>query len=161
VYAATDSMRTPRNIKWVISHQLEYAQYFTNTGINFCGLFYIKEKKYRNRVRIKIYICVFVCMIIKVIHLEIVNDLSFSGFIAALRRFVARRGVREHIYSDNRINFVGANNQLREMYALLNSEEHKDHINRYASEYKITWHFIPPLGSATFRRIVGVRGKDF
>lgn len=40
----------------------------------------------------------FVCMAIKAIHLEIVSDLSADGFIAALRRFIARRGVPEHTY---------------------------------------------------------------
>lgn len=38
---------------------------FANTGIDFCGPFYIKEKKFRNRNRIKVYICVFICMAIK------------------------------------------------------------------------------------------------
>lgn len=142
---------------------------FTHTGIDFCGPFYIKERKYRNRTRIKIYVCVFVCMSIKAIHLEVVHDLSTEGFIAALRRFTARRGLPEHIYSDNGTNFVGANNHFKEMYALINSEEHRDLILRFASEYRITWHFIPPvaphfggLWEATvklfkhhFRRVIG------
>ncbi|XP_018316118.1 uncharacterized protein [Mycetomoellerius zeteki] len=66
---------------------------FTNTGIDFCGSFFIKEKKYCNRTRLKAYVCVFVCMTIKAVYLEVVNDLSTDGFIAALRRFVARRGL--------------------------------------------------------------------
>jgi len=33
---------------------------FSNTGIDFCGPFYIKEKKHRNRTRMKIYVCIFV-----------------------------------------------------------------------------------------------------
>ena len=117
---------------------------FTNTGIDFCGPFYIKEKKFRNRTRIKVYICVFVCMSIKAVHLEVVSDLSSEGFIAALRRFVARRGVPAHIYSDNGSNFVGANNQLKEIYALLNSEQHQTLITKFTSEHRIAWHFIPP-----------------
>ncbi|XP_018312448.1 uncharacterized protein, partial [Mycetomoellerius zeteki] len=117
---------------------------FTNTGIDFCGPFFIKEKKFRNRTRIKVYVCVFVCMAIKAVHLEIVSDLTSEGFLAALRRFIARRGLPEHIYSDNGTNFVGANNQLKELYVLVNSEEHKDLVNKFASERRITWHFIPP-----------------
>lgn len=118
---------------------------FTHTGIDFCGPFYIKEKKYRNRTRIKVYICVFICMSVKAIHLEIVSDLSSEGFLASLRRFVARRGVPNHIYSNNGTNFVGANNQLRELYVLLNSDTHKQSIERFANEHRVTWHFIPPL----------------
>lgn len=39
---------------------------FANTGIDFCGPFFIKEKKYRTRARLKIYVCVFVCMTIRI-----------------------------------------------------------------------------------------------
>lgn len=40
---------------------------FTHTGIDYCGPFYIKEKKYRNRNKIKVYVCVFVCMAVKAV----------------------------------------------------------------------------------------------
>ncbi|KYN05838.1 hypothetical protein ALC62_03227 [Cyphomyrmex costatus] len=117
---------------------------FTNVGIDFCGPFFIKERKFRNRTSIKVYVCVFICMSIKAVHLEVVSDLTSEGFLAALRRFVARRGLPEHIYSDNGTNFKGANNQLKELYALINSEEHRGLINKFASERRIIWHFIPP-----------------
>ncbi|XP_036148390.1 uncharacterized protein LOC118647475 [Monomorium pharaonis] len=78
------------------------------------------------------------------IHLETVSDLSSEGFLAALRRFVARKGLPNHIYSDNGTNFVGANNQLKELYALFNSNEHKELLNKYSVEHRVSWHFIPP-----------------
>ncbi|XP_066588112.1 uncharacterized protein [Prorops nasuta] len=118
---------------------------FAHTGIDFCGPFFIKEKKLRNRNRIKIYVCVFVCMVIKAVHLEIVSEMTTEGFIASLRRFIARRGVPEHIYSDNGSNFVGANNQFKEIYSVLNSDEHKEAVNRFAGDRRIIWHFIPPV----------------
>ncbi|KYN21881.1 hypothetical protein ALC57_05735, partial [Trachymyrmex cornetzi] len=118
---------------------------FTNIGIDFCGPFYIKERKHRNRARVKTYVCVFVCMTIKAIHLELVSDLSSAGFLAALRRFISRRGLPEHVYSDNGTNFVGANNQLKEMYLLFNSEQHKKLVNQFSSDHRISWHFIPPM----------------
>jgi len=118
---------------------------FDHTGIDFCGPFYIKEKKYRNQKRIKAYVGVFVCMSIKAVHLEIVSDLTTDGFLAALRRFTARRGIPTHVYSDNGTNFIGANNQLKELYALFNSAEHRNCVNRFSVEHHITWHFIPPI----------------
>ncbi|XP_036144934.1 uncharacterized protein LOC118646349 [Monomorium pharaonis] len=53
---------------------------FTKTGIDFCSPFFVKERKHRNRVRIKAYVCVFVCMTIKAVHLElrVVGDLLFT-----------------------------------------------------------------------------------
>ncbi|XP_011859183.1 PREDICTED: uncharacterized protein LOC105556701 [Vollenhovia emeryi] len=126
-------------------NRVREATPFNHTGIDFCGPFYIKEKKHRNRNRVKVYVCVFVCMCIKAVHLEIVSDLSSDGFLAALRRFVARRGVPEHIYSDNGTNFIGANNQLKDLYALFNSNEHMKRVDKYANELRISWHFIPPI----------------
>jgi len=121
------------------------AKPFTNTGVDFCGPFYIKEKKFRNRTRIKTYVYVFVCLTIKAVHLEVVSDLSSDGFLAALRRFIVRRGLPDNIYSDNGTNFVGANNQLKEVYALLNSDGHKDRVHKFASSQRIVWHFVPPM----------------
>jgi len=118
---------------------------FAHTGVDFCGPFFIKEKKFRNRKRIKVYICIFVCLSVKALHLEIVSDLASEGFIAALRRFASRRGLPEHIYSGNGSNFVGANNKLKELYILLNSEYHKTLVNKFAVQHRITWHFIPPV----------------
>ena len=82
-------------------------------------------------------------MAIKAVHLEVVSDLTTDGFLAALRRFVARRGIPAHIYSDNGTNFIGANNHLKELYVLLNSDTHKNQINQFAIEHHIQWHFIP------------------
>lgn len=65
---------------------------FAFTGIDYCGPFYIKKKKHRNHNRIKVYVCVFICMAIKAVHLEIASDLTTDGFLAAFRRFIARRG---------------------------------------------------------------------
>ncbi|XP_011858744.1 PREDICTED: uncharacterized protein LOC105556270 [Vollenhovia emeryi] len=84
-------------------------------------------------------------MAIKATHLEVVSDLSSDGFLAALRRFAARRGLPAHIQTDNGTNFVDANNQLKELYALFNSDEHKNLVERFASEHRIKWHFIPPI----------------
>ena len=40
--------------------------------------------------------------------LQLVNNLSTNGFIVALHRFCARMGSPYLFYSDNGINFVGA-----------------------------------------------------
>jgi hypothetical protein len=85
---------------------------FSNVGIDYCGPFFIKERKDRNRHKIKMYIAIFVCLAVKAVHIELVSDLTSEAFIAALRRFIVRRGFCLTIYSDNGTNFVGANNEL-------------------------------------------------
>ena len=44
-------------------------------------------------------------MTTKAIHLELVSDLTSDAFIAALKRFIARRGIPDQIFSDNGTNF--------------------------------------------------------
>uniref|UniRef100_UPI0014395EDD uncharacterized protein LOC117165391 n=1 Tax=Bombus vancouverensis nearcticus TaxID=2705178 RepID=UPI0014395EDD len=68
---------------------------------------------------------------IKAVHIELVSDLTSEAFIAALRRFIARRRFCVTIYSDNGTNFVGANNELRELRNLLQSDDHKYHLIHY------------------------------
>lgn len=57
----------------------------------------------------------FVCFATKAIHLEAVSDLTSSAFLAALGRFVGRRGCPQRIVCDNATNFVGARNELCEI----------------------------------------------
>lgn len=99
-------------------------------------------------------------MSIKAVHFEIMSNLSSEGFLAALRRFVARRGLPQHVYSDNGTNFVGANNQLKEIYSIPHKhlDEHKEAINKYSSKYLVAFHttWRPP-----FWRVVGVHRKTF
>lgn len=117
---------------------------FRTTGVDFCGPFFIKEKKHRNTNKIKIYVAVFICFVTKAVHLEAVSELSTEAFIATLRRFFSRRGYASTIYSDNATNFVGTKNKLYEIQAFLKSERHKDPINNYLNSKGISWHFSPP-----------------
>lgn len=61
---------------------------------------------------IKAYLCIFVCLAVKAVHLELVTELSKEAYLAALRRFISRRGKPRSITSDNGTNFVGACNEL-------------------------------------------------
>lgn len=117
---------------------------FKVTGVDYCGPFIIKEKKFRNRNTIKVYVSVFVCFATKACHLEVVHDLTSESFIAALERFFARRGACTDIHSDNGTNFVGANNEIKELHKFLMSENHNEIIKNHLSPKGITWHFIPP-----------------
>ncbi|XP_076660916.1 uncharacterized protein LOC143364466, partial [Halictus rubicundus] len=118
---------------------------FANVGVDYCGPFFIKERRYRSRTHIKVYVAVFVCLSVKAIHLELVSDLTSEAFIAALRRFIARRGHCINIYSDNGTNFVGANNELRDLRELLQSDDHNEKVKTFLADRSITWNFIPPL----------------
>jgi len=88
---------------------------FARTGIEFCEPIHIKSGV-RRVISIKSYIAVFVCLVTRAIHLELVSNLSTGAFLATLHRFMSRRGMCSHIYSDNGTNFVGANKDLTDMF---------------------------------------------
>ncbi|XP_025990428.2 uncharacterized protein LOC113003767 [Solenopsis invicta] len=113
---------------------------FLNVGIDYGGPFVIKIS--RNKTD-KAYMCIFVCFSTRVVHLELVVDLSTAAFMRVLQRFIARRGKCASIYSDNAKNFVGANNELREV-AMLRNPEHHAKISDFVAENSIKWIFIPP-----------------
>lgn len=112
---------------------------FSSCGIDYAGPVFIRDGKTRNRKIIKAYICVFVCMSSKATHLELVTELSASMFLNALKRFVARRGLCSHIYSDNATNFTRANRELLEFQKIIQQET----IQYYFREQGIQWHYIP------------------
>ena len=80
---------------------------------------------------------IFICMASKAVHIELATDQSSEGFLAALHRFIARRGVPEHMYSDNGTNFVGANKELREIYKLVDSSEFQNSMENFALSKQI------------------------
>lgn len=116
---------------------------FVVIGIDFCGPFYY-TLKLRKAAPVKCYICLFVCFATKAVHLEAVMDISTNSFIAALKRFTAMRGKPKIIWSDNATNFVGANNQLRELKDLFFKQSHLDAVHHHCLADGIEWKFIPP-----------------
>jgi hypothetical protein len=47
-----------------------------------------------------------------------VSNLTFKAFIAAMKHFVARRGLIDDLYSDNDSNFVAANREVKTFFKL-------------------------------------------
>ncbi|XP_043496414.1 uncharacterized protein LOC122520389 [Polistes fuscatus] len=117
---------------------------FYNTGVDLCGPFDVRPTRKRGNTTMKIYVAIFICFASKAIHLEMVGDLSTDTFIAALRRFISRRGRPSTIFSDNATNFSGARNCLREWYRLVGLEEFRNRFNSELLKENIRWRFIPP-----------------
>ena len=69
------------------------ARVFNGVGTDFAGPFQIKASQLRNAKIMKAYLCVFVCLATKAVHLEVVSELSTEAFLAAFSRFVSRRGL--------------------------------------------------------------------
>ncbi|XP_011173271.2 uncharacterized protein LOC105205570 [Solenopsis invicta] len=78
---------------------------FAHSGVDFAGYFWVKASPGRSQKKSKGYVAVFVCFVVKAIHLELVSDLTTDAFLAAYRRFTVRRGLCRVIYTDNSTTF--------------------------------------------------------
>ncbi|UYV73022.1 hypothetical protein LAZ67_10001583 [Cordylochernes scorpioides] len=102
---------------------------FEKIGIDLAGPIQAKPMLKRSKVIFKFYIVLFVCFTTKAIHLEISSDLTAETFLAALKRFISRRGRPTDIYSDNATNFKAGIKSVKTILSktmksrLLNHEE--------------------------------------
>ncbi|XP_053686921.1 uncharacterized protein LOC128736463 [Sabethes cyaneus] len=126
------------------SSRVTPARPFSVSGIDYCGPVYLKSPV-RNRAPVKAYIAIFVCFATRAVHIELVSDLSTQAFLAALRRFVARRGKPCEIHSDNGTAFKGAANELHRIFEMwkVNLNDRRQILN-WLMDNEIKWCFIPP-----------------
>ncbi|GFT25909.1 integrase catalytic domain-containing protein [Trichonephila clavipes] len=96
--------------------RISYAPAFMRCGVEYVGHFQIK--------------------IIK----ELVTDLSADAFIAALKRFISRRGKYSNIYSDYGSNFVGAKHKLLEFEKLAKPDNYNHNVSKFLTDTGIKWH---------------------
>ena len=114
---------------------------FTHTGIDYAGPLKYRSAKGRGHTTQKAWIAIFVCLATKAIHLDLVTDYSSKAFLAALDRFVARRGLPATIFSDNGTTFQGADRELRVTFNQIIRSS--DVTVKYAVQ-GLVWRFIPP-----------------
>lgn len=112
---------------------------FRAVGVDFAGPFLILNRKGRGSRVIKCYLCLFVCLRYKCLHLEAVSDLTKDAFLSTLRRFISRRGKPREIFCDNGRNFVAASREIGS-FIKANSQS----ISEYATREEIKFIFSPP-----------------
>lgn len=142
-YSGSSLSQQMSNLK---SAQVQPNRPFSHVGVDYAGYFEVKISTRRNATFQKCYICLFVCLTTKAVHLELAQNLSTEAFIAVLRRFVGRRGIPNHIYSDRGTNFIGAANELPALWFTEKSNESRA-IQREYSRQGIVWHFNPARAS--------------
>lgn len=95
---------------------------FEHTGVDYFGPINIKV----NGVVSKIWVCLYTCLVVRAIHLELVFNLSAACFINSFKRFVARHSLPKSIWSDNGTQFMLSEKAFK----------------TYLSDNKIEWHFV-------------------
>ena len=118
----------------------EHVFPFTLTGVDYFGPF---EVKFLRRT-LKRWCCLFTCLTTRAVIIEVTQSLDTESCLAAVTRFIARRGYPKTIISDLWTNFVGAANELK---AFMN-EWDKDKIESDLAQKKIFWKIQSSLSSS-------------
>ena len=111
---------------------------FNKVGFNHAGSVLIKYGYIWKPTIVKAYVCIFVSLTMKAIHLELVSDLTSDAFIACLRRFIACCGCPSLIWSDWGTNFVGAAHEIKEFYHFLQDQGTQDAVASFLSTQNIS-----------------------
>ena len=74
------------------STRVQSSRPFVTTGVDYAGPISLRLGPPRSKTITKGYIAIFVCFVTKAVHIEVVTSLSTEAFLAALRRFIVRRG---------------------------------------------------------------------
>ncbi len=125
---------------------------FQNTGIDFFGPLFIK----RGKELVKVWVCLFTCLVVRAVHLELVEDMTTESFLMCLRRFIARRGKPVEIISDNAATFLLAKRILNVVFTATGPNQE---ILSYCAQERIEWKTIVQLApwmGGFYERMVGV-----
>ena len=129
--------------------RLDTSTAFTNVGVYFFGSFNWTIGR-RNEKR---WCCLFTCLTMRVVHIEVVPKLDTDSCFNAVMRFIVRRGKPSTIISDNGTNFVGAEREFEEYVAMWNKEGIEEHLIQRGIRWKINPTAAPHSG-VVWERIV-------
>jgi len=129
---------------------------FTYVGLDTFGPWHILTRKTRGgSANCKRCAILFTCMTTRAIHIEVIESLSSSSFINALRCFQALRGPVKVYRSDRGTNFKGATDDLN--FVAINVEEKT--VNNFLGESGSVWKFNPLHSShmgGVWERMIGL-----
>lgn len=131
---------------------IQSAKPFIHTGTDYAGPFKVTISRGRGNRTTKAYICLFVCMTIRAVHIELVADLSTASFVAAFKRFLSRRGPVTRMYSDYGNNYR-AKRMLSEVHAFLGSNHFNTVFAQVLAENHMTRSLNTPAASHFGRKM--------
>ena len=129
---------------------------FTYVGVDTFGPWSIVSRRTRGGMaNSKRWAIMFSCLNTRAVHIEVVEDMSASSFINALRRFIAIRGPVKEFFSDRGTNFVGA---VTEMGIDKVNVEDND-VKQFLNHHDMIWRFNAPHSShmsGSWERMIGL-----
>ena len=104
--------------------RLDASTAFTNVGVDYFGPFNVKI----GRGNEKRCCCLFTCLTMRAVHIEVVPKLDTDSCLNAIMRFNARIGKPITIISDNGKKLVGAEREFAEYVAAWNKGGIQGHL---------------------------------
>ena len=129
--------------------RLDASTAFTNVGVDFFGPFIVKMWR-RNEKR---WCCLFTCVTMRAVHIEVVPKLQTDSCLNAIMRFIARRVKPNTIISDNGTNFVGAEREFAEHVVAWNKEGIEEHLIQQGIRWKFNQPAAPHFGGVWERLV--------
>lgn len=120
--------------------RVTYSSPFTYSGVDYFGPLFVSTPNGKE----KRWVCLFTCLAVRAVHMELVKDLTAEECLLALRRFTAARGLPKKFFSDNSTYFKLVSEVL---------------TSPYCKENMIQWKFIPQLApwhGAFYERLIGI-----
>ena len=122
---------------------------FVNTGMDYFGHLEVKVGG-RSEKR---WICIFTCLVVRAVHLEVISSMDTDACVTAVRRFIARRGQPLTILSDNGTNFVGAKREFDEFFRKLDQNSIEDRLRIKGIQWSMNPSAAPHFGGIWERMV--------
>ena len=119
--------------------RLVFTYPFAATGVDYAGPIKITPSRGRGITSTKGYICIFICLVTRAVHVEIASDLLTKTFLAAFDRFYNQRNLPGTIYSDNGTQFQGAEEEIAKLFSESSSQFAR--IREYVNDLGVSWSF--------------------
>ena len=142
--------KMPKLADWP-KEKISKAAPFTYTGLDYTEPFHVKENKEK-----KVWICIFTCVTVRAVHLEIVDDMTAEQFLMTLRRFISRRNIPHTNILENAPQFKLTKTTVDRAWQQSITHEN---VQRFTSDAGMKWKFIiefSPWMGGFYERLVGM-----
>ena len=129
------------------------------TPFQVVGVDYAGPLKYRKNTKTegKAYVLLYACSLTRALFLDLLPNLETKEFLASFKRFIARRGRPQKVYSDNGRTFVGAAQWIKQVMQ-------DEKFQNFLAYQGIKWQFNlsrAPWWGGQFERMVGLVKRAF
>ena len=134
--------------------RIEESPPITYTGLDYLGPLYVKVSQ--PSATQKVWLCLFTCLAVRAIHLEVVHDMTAEQFLLCLRRFIATRGKPKQIISDNASQFKVVKSTVEDAWELSTTSPD---TQSYLANEGIKWSFtikLAPWMGGFYERLIGL-----